>query len=490
MSALAFNAGGVEEQQLQPSPGLFSRVGELPRMLPGTLDFKAPLERGRLPGFKKLNERAKMEVKQSGSTILARWYPSGGYIKETAGGATKEYTFIGGDAYSAPVVAITQSGMTTYYNLLRDHLGSITHVVNASNNTLLYENSYDPWGRMRNITTWANYAPGSEPSLFVAGRGFTGHACPPKHQRRREHLPWFNLINMNGRVYDPLVGQFLSPDNHVQAPYFTQGLNRYVYCLNNPLRYTDPSGERTILGRFFNWIGEQGAKPWVRAWISMPTMLSIAPAEVLTTDAMSGGGFVTNFIQGGFSKGFQGVGNYFTISGQMFDTGTETKGWGWRLLSRFTREGLNTGMGNIAATLANSSEVVDDVQYYRGATVLKTRGYWGAITFGNNIIGDRNIEALPDNYLFQHEYGHYLRSKESGPGYFFEYGIPSLLYAAWHTPEEHQYYWTELDANKTAFIYFDQEYSNYSDWKGHPLFENGDSRNNFYPVIKYGRRRP
>jgi len=41
MSALAFNAGGVEEQQLQPSPGLFSRVGELPRMLPGTLDFKA-----------------------------------------------------------------------------------------------------------------------------------------------------------------------------------------------------------------------------------------------------------------------------------------------------------------------------------------------------------------------------------------------------------------------------------------------------------------
>jgi len=52
MSALAFNAGGVEEQQqLQPSPGLVSRIGDLPRMLPGTLDLKAPLERGRLPGF-------------------------------------------------------------------------------------------------------------------------------------------------------------------------------------------------------------------------------------------------------------------------------------------------------------------------------------------------------------------------------------------------------------------------------------------------------
>jgi RHS repeat-associated protein len=265
-----------------------------------------------------------MEVKQSGNTILTRWYPNSSFIRETASGTTKDYTFIGGDAYSAPVIAITQSGTTTYYNLLRDHLGNITHVVNASNNTLLYEYSFDPWGRMRNVTSWTNYAPGSEPSLFVATRGFTGHACPPKLQRRWEHLPWFNLINMlseaeilsggaksrersesgNGRVYDPLVGQFLSPDNHVQAPYYTQSLNRYVYCLNNPLKFTDPSGERTILGRFFNWIGEQGAKPWVRALISMPTMLSIAPAEVLTMDAMSGAGFVTNFVQRGFSKAY------------------------------------------------------------------------------------------------------------------------------------------------------------------------------------------
>jgi len=47
----------------------------------------------------------------------------------------------------------------------------------------------------------------------------------------------------NGRMYDPLVGRFLSPDNFVQAPDFTQSFNRYSYCLNNPLIYTDPSGE-------------------------------------------------------------------------------------------------------------------------------------------------------------------------------------------------------------------------------------------------------
>ncbi len=76
------------------------------------------------------------------------------------------------------------------------------------------------------------YATGEEPELFL-GRGFTGH----------EHLMWFGLINMNARLYDPLLGRFLSPDPYVQAPDFTQNFNRYSYALNNPLKYTDISGE-------------------------------------------------------------------------------------------------------------------------------------------------------------------------------------------------------------------------------------------------------
>jgi len=48
---------------------------------------------------------------------------------------------------------------------------------------------------------------------------------------------------MNGRMYDPVVARFLSPDPYVQAPDLSQNFNRYSYCLNNPLIYTDPSGE-------------------------------------------------------------------------------------------------------------------------------------------------------------------------------------------------------------------------------------------------------
>ena len=58
-----------------------------------------------------------------------------------------------------------------------------------------------------------------------------------------EHWPEFGLIDMNGRFYDPQLGRFLSPDPYVQDITNPQNFNRYSYCLNNPLKYSDPSGE-------------------------------------------------------------------------------------------------------------------------------------------------------------------------------------------------------------------------------------------------------
>jgi hypothetical protein len=66
---------------------------------------------------------------------------------------------------------------------------------------------------------------------------------------------------MNARLYDPALGRFLSPDPFVQAPDFSQSFNRYSYALNNPLKYTDESGEyaflddltAAIVGGVINW---------------------------------------------------------------------------------------------------------------------------------------------------------------------------------------------------------------------------------------------
>jgi RHS repeat-associated protein len=63
-----------------------------------------------------------------------------------------------------------------------------------------------------------------------------------------------NLYNYNARLYDPVIGRFISADTLVQAPYNPQSLNRYSYCINNPLIYTDPSG--------YNWLGDLWSSFW------------------------------------------------------------------------------------------------------------------------------------------------------------------------------------------------------------------------------------
>ena len=53
----------------------------------------------------------------------------------------------------------------------------------------------------------------------------------------------FGIINMNARLYDPVLGRFFSPDPFVQAGDLSQSFNRYGYCMNNPMKYVDESGE-------------------------------------------------------------------------------------------------------------------------------------------------------------------------------------------------------------------------------------------------------
>jgi len=87
-----------------------------------------------------------------------------------------------------------------------------------------------------------------------------------------EHLYDFGLINMNGRVYDPLTSSFLSPDIYVQDPTTQQGFNRYAYCMYNPLKYVDPSGYRyfgydeAAYYRMLEEIAKQVFHEWYSIW--------------------------------------------------------------------------------------------------------------------------------------------------------------------------------------------------------------------------------
>jgi len=141
----------------------------------------------------------------------------------TANGSsvTHYYYIYSPDGLVAVYVKNNGAAAGTAYYIETDHLGSIVRAYDYVGNTK-FSASYDAWG---NQTVSTN--------AISLSRGYTGH----------EHWNQFGLIDMNGRFYDPLLGRFLSPDPYVQMPENPQNFNRYSYCLNNPLKYTDPSGE-------------------------------------------------------------------------------------------------------------------------------------------------------------------------------------------------------------------------------------------------------
>ncbi|MBN2728561.1 MAG: RHS repeat-associated core domain-containing protein [Bacteroidales bacterium] len=126
----------------------------------------------------------------------------------------------------------TVNGNTNMYYVLTDYLGSIDAVLPAVSGVLpvVEYYSYDAWGNRRDPSDWSL---SETRTTFITDRGYTGH----------EMLDEFDLINANGRIYEPSTGRFLSPDNYVQAPGFSQSFNRYAYGFNNPTMFTDPDGE-------------------------------------------------------------------------------------------------------------------------------------------------------------------------------------------------------------------------------------------------------
>ena len=154
----------------------------------------------------------------NGSTTTTTLYADN-YEQRTINGVTTSYHYV-----SSPdgliAVYVKQGNTITPYYIEKDHLGSIVNIYDA-NGTQHFSATYDVWGK-QTITK----------NTIGITRGYTGH----------EHWNQFGLIDMNGRFYDPQIARFLSPDPYVQDPSVVQNYNRYSYCMNNPLKYTDPSG--------------------------------------------------------------------------------------------------------------------------------------------------------------------------------------------------------------------------------------------------------
>ena len=204
---------------------------------------------------------------------------------------------------------------TEIYEALHDNLGSVTDITDE-NGSVKQHFSYLPFGEQKQTKGVVPYHP-------ITHKGFTGH--------EQIDVEGINLIHMDGRIYDPVIGRFLSADPFVQDPGNSQCLNRYSYCINNPLAFTDPTGfglcswvKRNIIspvvhavksvvnstiGRIFTGILVAaityftcGLDLWVAAAIGGATTTGLGLATGNGILKSLGEGFLTATIFGGIGK--------------------------------------------------------------------------------------------------------------------------------------------------------------------------------------------
>ncbi|WP_444933929.1 FG-GAP-like repeat-containing protein [Microbulbifer sp. JTAC008] len=159
---------------------------------------------------------------------VTTYYLAGGQYEVVVGeNGTTQKSYLG----SYLLHSEADSGDTQILYMHLDHLGSVESITDDDGN-LVERLAYSPFG-LRRMDDWSDGDPtNGDPETLPTTKGYTGH----------EMLDQLSLVHMNGRVYDPVIGRFMSTDLFIQSPYNSQSFNRYTYTFNNPLSFVDPSG--------------------------------------------------------------------------------------------------------------------------------------------------------------------------------------------------------------------------------------------------------
>jgi len=141
------------------------------------------------------------------------------------------HLYAGGKLIGTYTVKSSNARQTRYF--LKDHLGSTSVIADEGGNARAKVgfSAFGEWRDSMGLTLNQVYELDGLTEVDNT-RWYTGH----------EQLDDVGLIHMNGRMYDPKLGRFLSADPFIQAPDNSQSYNRYSYVFNNPLSHTDPSG--------------------------------------------------------------------------------------------------------------------------------------------------------------------------------------------------------------------------------------------------------
>jgi RHS repeat-associated protein len=209
-------------------------------------------------GYNAQGERIYKQVtdKTSGEVRLSL-YPMDSVAVEPAG--TQSYIFVG----SSRLVRLEENTGEWYY-YLKDHIGSSDIVMHSSGKPV-EQMLYQPYGSEEDPEvmsgTWREHTQANKaitPREKTHHR-FTGHYLDDDS----------GLYYMKARFYDPLLGRFVQPDPlFLDQPQLCLKsvieCNLYSYARNNPLKFTDPTGQDAVYIAFPDYkvsVGKQSR--WV-----------------------------------------------------------------------------------------------------------------------------------------------------------------------------------------------------------------------------------
>jgi RHS repeat-associated protein len=173
------------------------------------------------PGLERLSKTV-----ANGAASETTLYIEGLYEKRTSGAITTQRYYVpAGDRLVA--VAVDTGAGPVNYSIHTDRLGSMDVIANSAR-LAVNDLRFDAWGLRTDGTAAAS---------LLTTRGYTGHELDSDS----------GLVNMNARLYDPLLGRFVSADTVLPDPSDLQSLNRYSYALNNPFRYVDFDGHEPAI---------------------------------------------------------------------------------------------------------------------------------------------------------------------------------------------------------------------------------------------------
>jgi RHS repeat-associated protein len=153
--------------------------------------------------------------------------------KVSKSGLTTWKHYVEAPTGTAAVYLRRSDGTADTYYLTHDHLGSTDKVLNAAGGVVTVEESFTALGARRGSDWQGMPTPAQMAAIAATTRdGFTGH----------DMLDSVGLIHMRGRVYDPVIGRFLSVDPLVRDATATQSWNGYGYVEGRALSATDPTG--------------------------------------------------------------------------------------------------------------------------------------------------------------------------------------------------------------------------------------------------------